>query len=58
MKTNYCTLSDTELLAIFDKALNAESMEEKESRRRATIRRAKTDFCNLKEADTCTFIEA
>lgn len=56
--TNYCTISDSELLAMFNKALNAESVEEKENRRRAKIRRAKADFFNLDATDYCKFVEA
>ena len=56
--TNYCTISDSELLAMFNKALNAESAEEKENRRRAKIRMAKADFFNLDATDYCKFVEA
>lgn len=58
METNYCTLSNDELLAIFGKALNAESIENKEARRRAKVRKAKADFCNLDATDYCKFVEA
>lgn len=43
---------------MFNKALNAESAEEKENRRRAKIRRAKADFFNLDATDYCKFVEA
>lgn len=55
---NYCTLSDADLMAIFNKALNAESVEDKEARRRAKVRKAKADFCNLDASDYCKFVEA
>ncbi len=55
---NYCTLSDTDLLAIFNQALNAETVEDKEARRRAKVRKVKVDFFNLEKADTCKFVEA
>lgn len=55
---NYCTLSDTDLLAIFNQALNAETVEDKEARRRAKVRKAKADFCNLDATDYCKFVEA
>ena len=58
METNYCTLSNDELLAIFGKALTAESIEDKEARRRAKVRKVKVDFFNLEKADTCKFVEA
>lgn len=53
---NVCTLSDNELLEIFNKALNAESIEEKEARRRARIRESKVDFFNLNATDYCKFV--
>lgn len=56
MKTTNFELSNSELLAIFNKALNEKSIEEKEAARRAKVRASKIDFCNLKEADTCKFI--
>ena len=58
METNYCTLSENEILALINKALNAESIEEKEARRRAKVRKAKADFCNLDATDYCKFVEA
>ena len=53
---NYCTLSDAELLGIFNNALNAEAIEEKEARRRAKARKAKADFFNLDATDYCKFV--
>lgn len=58
MKTNYCTLNDAEIMELINKALNAESIEEKEARRRAKIRQSKADFCNLGNADLYKFVEA
>lgn len=49
-------LSDSEILAMFNKALNAPSIEEKENRRRERIRTAKADFCNLNATDYCKFV--
>lgn len=51
-------LSDSEILAIFNKALNATAIEEKENRRCARIRVAKADFCNLDATDYCKFVSA
>lgn len=42
-------LSDEEVLKVLNKALNAESIEEKEAKRTAKRRKAKADFCNLNE---------
>lgn len=39
--------STEEILAIFNKALNAETLEEKEAKKAARRRKAKADFCNL-----------
>lgn len=55
---NYCTLSDTDLMAIINQVLNAETVEDKEARRRAKVRKAKADFCNLDATDYCKFVEA
>ena len=51
-------LTDSEILAIFNKAFNAPSMEEKENRRKARIRASKADFCNLDATDYCKFVPA
>lgn len=51
-------LTDSEILAIFNNALNAPSIEEKENRRRAKIRAAKADFFNLDATDYCKFVPA
>lgn len=56
--TNYCTLSDSEILAIINKAMNEESIEEKQARRRARVRQVKIDFFNLDATDYCTFSPA
>lgn len=57
MTTNYCTLNDAEILDIINKALNAESFEDKMARRRAKTRQAKADFFNLNNTDYCKFVE-
>lgn len=51
-------LSDSEILAIFNKALNAKSAEEKAASRRAKARAAKADFFNLDATDYCKFVPA
>jgi len=55
--TNYCTLNDSELLAIFNAALNEKSLEEKMADRKAKVRAAKADFCNLDATDYCKFTD-
>lgn len=49
--------TDLEVLAIFNKAMNEKSVEEKEAARRQRIRESKADFCNLKNQEAI-FIEA
>jgi len=51
-------LSDSEILAIFNKALNEKSIEEKAAARRAKVRAAKVDFFNLNATDYCKFVPA
>lgn len=51
-------LSESEIIAIINKVLNAPDAEEKERRRRAKIRAAKADFCNLNVTDYCKFVPA
>ena len=58
METNYCTLSNDEILGIINKVLNAPTVEDIEARRRARIRKSKADFCNLDATDYCKFREA
>ncbi|WP_155952934.1 hypothetical protein [Prevotella sp. HUN102] len=41
--------SDAEVIAIFNKALNEPTLEEKETKRVRRARRAKIDFFNLEE---------
>ena len=41
--------SDAEVIAIFNKALNESTLEEKETKRVRRARRAKIDFFNLEE---------
>ena len=50
--------SDSEILAIFNKALNEKSAEEKAAERRAKARAAKADFFNLNATDYCKFVPA
>lgn len=45
----YLEMNDAEILKIFNNALNIESIEEKESKRRSRVRKSKADFCNLNE---------
>lgn len=40
--------TDAEVLSIFNKAMNAPSLEEKQAKKRNNIRKGKADFCNLK----------
>lgn len=49
-------LTESEIISIMNKVLNAPDAEEKERRRRARIRAAKADFCNLNVTDYCKFI--
>ena len=49
--------TDAEVLAIFNKAMNELSLEEKEAKKRNKMRKAKADFCNLKSQEVI-FIEA
>ncbi len=51
-------LSDSEILAIINKALNEKSIEEKAAARRAKVRAAKVDFFNLNATDYCKFVPA
>ena len=51
-------LSDSEILSIFNNALNAKSAEEKAASRRAKARAAKADFFNLDATDYCKFVPA
>lgn len=51
-------LSDSEILAIFNKALNEKSAEEKAASRRAKARAAKANFFNLDATDYCKFVPA
>lgn len=46
---NAFDFSDAEVLAIFNKAMNKPSFEEKQAKKRNQMRKAKADFCNLKE---------
>ena len=49
--------TDAEVLAIFNKAMNELSLEEKEVKKRNKMRKAKADFCNLKSQEVI-FMEA
>lgn len=51
-------LTNEEILKLINKALNIETVEEKEAKRRARVRKVKADFFNLKDMDTCKFVEA
>lgn len=51
-------LTESEIISIMNKVLNAPDAEEKERRRRARIRAAKADFCNLNVTDYCKFVPA
>ena len=51
-------LSDKEILAMLNKALNEPSAEEKAKARRAKARAAKADFFNLNATDYCKFVPA
>ena len=51
-------LSDSEILAIFNKTLNEKSIEEKDAARRAKVRATKVDFFNLNATDYCKFVPA
>lgn len=42
-------INDQEIINIFSKIFNEPSLEEKEAKRRAKIRKAKADFFNLNE---------
>lgn len=49
--------TDAEVLAIFNKTMNELSLEEKETKKRNKMRKAKADFCNLKSQEVI-FMEA
>ena len=51
-------LSDSEILAIFNKTLNEKSIEEKDAAHRAKVRATKVDFFNLNATDYCKFVPA
>ena len=40
--------TDAEVLAIFNKAMNELSLEEKEAKKRNKVRKEKAEFCNIK----------
>ena len=50
-------LTDADVLALFNKAMNELSLEEKEATKRNKMRKAKADFCNLKSQEVI-FMEA
>lgn len=45
---NAFDFTDEEVLAIFNKAMNASTIEEKQAKKRNRIRKSKADFCNIK----------
>lgn len=53
---NAFDFTDAEVLAIFNKAMNELSFEEKQAKKRNNIRKGKADFCNIKSQEAI-FIE-
>lgn len=54
--TNYCTLSDNEILAIMGKAMrHSFATKDLQDVERENKRRVKADFFNLDNTDYCTF---
>ena len=55
MTTNYCTISDSEIMKIMRKVMKDLNKKDLQDIERENKRKVKADFFNLNQTDYCTF---